>query len=219
VLVAEAGDHLQQGGNDGHAAQVGDPGSIARALVAGPDVLVCDEPVSALDVSVQAQILNLIKDLKARFALTVLFIAHDLAVVRNISDRVAVMYLGKLCEIGASDALYGRAAHPYTRALLAAVPPAEPGVSWAPPATLDVEPASPVDPPSGCRFRTRCPLATERCARQEPQLRPVGGHPDHYVACHHAESAEPPAADGRPHREGGIVTALREPRQREGDRP
>jgi len=154
---------------------------IARALVLDPDVIICDEPVSALDVSVQAQILNLLEDMKARYGLTLLFIAHDLAVVKNVSDRVAVMYLGKICEIATPDDLYLRPSHPYTAALLSAIPLPDPTVvpeTVALPGDLP----SPLDPPSGCRFRTRCPRAGERCAQEEPQVREIG--PDHYIACH-----------------------------------
>ncbi len=155
--------------------------SIARAVVMDPEILICDEPVSALDVSVQAQILNLLEDMKERYGLTLVFISHDLSVVRNVSDRVAVMYLGKLCEVGDADALYERPAHPYTRVLLASAPEPAPTVD---PSDADIgdEIPSPIDPPSGCRFRTRCPRATERCAAEEPVMRQVGD--DHYVACH-----------------------------------
>jgi peptide/nickel transport system ATP-binding protein len=156
---------------------------IARSLVLDPDVLICDEPVSALDVSVQAQILNLLEDMKARYGLTMLFIAHDLAVVKNISDRIAVMYLGRICEIGNSDALYRQPAHPYTNALMESIPEPEPGVlrtagKWDTQAELP----SPLDPPSGCRYRTRCPRAEGVCAEVDPPLRKVGD--DHHVACH-----------------------------------
>jgi len=156
---------------------------IARALVLDPTLLICDEPVSALDVSVQAQILNLLEDLKASHELTMVFIAHDLAVVKNVSDRVAVMYLGKLCEVGPTDALYAAPAHPYTAALLDAVPEPDPDAGDAGPA-LEGDLPSPLAPPSGCRFRTRCPRAQDRCAAEEPVLRPVGDDPDHVVACH-----------------------------------
>jgi peptide/nickel transport system ATP-binding protein len=154
---------------------------LARSLVLDPEVLICDEPVSALDVSVQAQILNLLEAMKARYGLTLVFIAHDLAVVKNISDRVAVMYLGKLCEQAPADVLYEVPAHPYTRSLLGSVPRPEPGTEPTEPA-LQGELPSPIAPPSGCRFRTRCPRATDRCAVEEPQMRAIG--PDHHVACH-----------------------------------
>ena len=155
--------------------------SIARALMADPDLLICDEPVSALDVSVQAQILNLLADLKQRFRLTMVFIAHDLAVVKNVSDRVAVMYLGKLVEVAGSDELYRSAAHPYTEALLASIPEPDPDHSSDHKA-LTGELPSPLNPPSGCRFRTRCPYVQPRCAEEEPLLREVA--PGHQVACH-----------------------------------
>ncbi|TYP90505.1 ABC transporter ATP-binding protein [Blastococcus xanthinilyticus] len=165
---------------------------IARSLVLDPDVLICDEPVSALDVSVQAQILNLLEDMKARYGLTMLFIAHDLAVVKNISDRVAVMYLGKICEVGTADAVYARPAHPYTNALLASVPRPDPEAR-APSAPLEGDVPSPIDPPSGCRFRTRCPKAQERCAAEEPLVREIG--PDHFIACHFpVDAPEAPAS-------------------------
>ena len=156
--------------------------SIARALVLRPRLLVCDEPVSSLDVSVQAQILNLLEDAKPRFGLTMLFIAHDLAVVKNISDRVAVMYLGRLCEIAPSNRFEENAAHPYTATLLAAIPEARPQTKRQPGRLPKGEIPSPLDPPSGCRFRTRCPKAAPRCAEEEPRLRPIA--PDHLVACH-----------------------------------
>jgi peptide/nickel transport system ATP-binding protein len=155
--------------------------SIARALVMRPKVLICDEMVSALDVSVQAQILNLVEDLKASYGLTVLFIAHDLAVVKNISDRVAVMYLGRLCEVGTAEDLYRSPLHHYTSALLASVVEPDPTATRIH-APLQGEPPSPMDPPSGCRFRTRCPAAQARCAAEVPELREI--EPGHQVACH-----------------------------------
>jgi peptide/nickel transport system ATP-binding protein len=170
---------------------------LARSLVLEPDVLICDEPVSALDVSVQAQILNLLAAMKLRYGLTMLFIAHDLAVVRYISDRVAVMYLGKLCEVAPADGLYGRPAHPYTRALLASVPQPEPG-SLAPAPGVGGELPSPVDPPSGCRFRTRCPRATDLCRLEEPQMRAIDD--GHFVACHFPHEAEPLGGGSGPQR-------------------
>jgi peptide/nickel transport system ATP-binding protein len=156
---------------------------IARALVMDPEVLILDEPVSALDVSVQAQILNLLEQLRARFGLAMLFVSHDLGVVKNISDRIVVMYLGKVCEVAPPDEVFARPAHPYTKALLASIPGQELGL----PAASDLisgELPSPLDPPSGCRFRTRCPLADERCASEEPALRNLGD--GRFVACHHA---------------------------------
>ncbi|ACZ00234.1 MULTISPECIES: ABC transporter ATP-binding protein [Thermomonospora] len=155
---------------------------IARALMMDPKVLICDEPVSSLDVSVQAQILNLLEETKARYGLSMVFIAHDIAVVKNISDRIMVMYLGKICEVVPSGALAGAARHPYTRLLLASVPEVSRTAEPPPPDRRPAELPSPLNPPSGCRFRTRCPLATDRCATEEPRLRQVGD--DHYLACH-----------------------------------
>jgi peptide/nickel transport system ATP-binding protein len=157
--------------------------SIARALVMEPQLIICDEPVSALDVSVQAQILNMLEDLKEKYGLTLVFIAHDLAVVKNISDRVAVMYLGKMCEISESDELYENPAHPYTQLLLGSVPIPDPLVALDEEVAVEGDLPSPLNPPSGCRFRTRCPLADEICERVEPEMRKVSD--DHYVACHH----------------------------------
>ena len=156
--------------------------SIARAVITDPKLIICDEPVSALDVSVQAQILNLLEEMKQRYNLTMLFIAHDLAVVKNVSDRVAVMYLGKLCEVGPPDQLYASPAHPYTAALLAAIPVPDPGSPPDRSRVLGGEIPSNTNPPSGCRFRTRCPKAQAQCAEEEPQLRSVG--PEQFVACH-----------------------------------
>jgi peptide/nickel transport system ATP-binding protein len=153
---------------------------IARALVPEPKVLICDEPVSALDVSVQAQIINLLEDMKARYGLTMLFIAHDLTVVKNISDRVIVMYLGKICEIGPADELFENPAHPYTRTLLDSIP--DPDEATVSSGSIPGELPSPLNPPSGCRFRTRCPRAQARCVSDEPQIRLLDG--EHYVACH-----------------------------------
>ncbi len=172
-----AGDRYPREFSGGQCQRI----SIARALVMKPKVLICDEMVSALDVSVQAQILNLVEDLKARYGLTLVFIAHDLAVVKNVSDRVAVMYLGRLCEIAPSDELYSRPAHPYTEALLSAVLEPDPSKEHSH-VTLSGEPPSPIDPPSGCRFRTRCPKAEERCAAEVPELREIAT--GHQVACH-----------------------------------
>jgi peptide/nickel transport system ATP-binding protein len=155
--------------------------AVARALALQPRLIVCDEPVASLDVSVQAQVLNLLHDVKARNDLSLIFISHDLAVVRNISDTIAVMYLGKIVEIGAADAIYARPAHPYTRQLLDAVPVPDPQVRVRP-AVARGEAPSPANPPSGCRFRTRCPRAQDVCAAVEPQLSALG--PRQHVACH-----------------------------------
>lgn len=156
--------------------------AIARSLILEPSLLVCDEPVSALDVSVQAQILNLLEDLKQQYGLSMLFIAHDVAVVKNISDRVAVMYLGKLCEVAPAETITSRCAHPYTQTLIDAVPVPDPDVSARSTEARPAEPASPLAPPSGCRFRTRCPKAQAKCAAEEPIFRSIGD--DHFVACH-----------------------------------
>jgi peptide/nickel transport system ATP-binding protein len=156
--------------------------SIARAVVTDPKLIICDEPVSALDVSVQAQIINLLADMKARYGLTLVFIAHDLAVVKNVSDVVAVMYLGKLCEFGPPDEMYEKPSHPYTAALLAAIPEPDPDVRPEEREVLIGEIPSPISPPSGCRFRTRCPKAQHRCAEEEPVVREI--RPGRFVACH-----------------------------------
>jgi peptide/nickel transport system ATP-binding protein len=156
--------------------------SIARALVLNPEFIVCDEPVSALDVSIRAQILNLLEEMKARFGLTLLFIAHDLAVVKAVSDRVAVMYLGRLCEVGPPEQLFEGPGHPYTALLIEAIPVPDPDVRPAERVPLG-EPPSPIAPPSGCRFRTRCVRADKRCSEEVPELREVA--PNRHVACHH----------------------------------
>jgi peptide/nickel transport system ATP-binding protein len=167
---------------------------IARALMMRPTVLICDEPVSSLDVSVQAQILNLLEETKKRFELSLVFIAHDVSVVKNISDRVMVLYLGKACEIVPSDHMHQTSLHPYTRMLLASIPGERTESDPESSPVLDTsvrstELPSPLDPPSGCRFRTRCPLATDLCAEQEPRLREVA--PGHMVACHHVATTVP----------------------------
>ncbi|HIV80757.1 MAG TPA: dipeptide ABC transporter ATP-binding protein [Candidatus Avanaerovorax faecigallinarum] len=156
--------------------------SIARALALNPRLVICDEPVSALDVSIQSQILNLLGDLQAEMNLTYVFISHDLSVVRYLSDRVCVMFLGKVCELGITRDIYARPLHPYTQFLLEAVPIPDPERRKEAKNMLSGEIPSPVNPPSGCYFRTRCPYATEKCAQEAPALREV--EPDRFVACH-----------------------------------
>jgi oligopeptide transport system ATP-binding protein len=165
--------------------------AIARALALGPALIICDEAVSSLDMLIRAQVLNLFERLRSELQLSYLFIAHDLSLVKHVSDRVAVMYLGKICEIAPATALYREPQHPYTLALLASIPSPDPRAQ--PPeldATVHGEPASPINPPSGCRFRTRCPRAQERCALEEPELRLLGSN--HYAACHFPVSQPAP---------------------------
>ncbi|MGP4025910.1 ABC transporter ATP-binding protein [Actinomadura sp. 3N407] len=157
--------------------------AIARAIALNPALVICDEPVASLDVLIQAQVLNLFERLRAELGLSYLFISHDMALVKQVSDRVAVMHLGQIAEIGPSEELYRRPLHPYTSALLNSIPGLDPSTGRVRrPAPMSGEPPSPIEPPSGCRFRTRCPFARERCAAEAPRLREL--EPDRQVACH-----------------------------------
>jgi oligopeptide/dipeptide ABC transporter ATP-binding protein len=185
-LGAEAMDRYPHEFSGGQRQRIG----IARAMVLNPELLVADEPVSALDVSVQAQVINLMRDLQREFNLGYLFIAHDLSVVRHISDEVAIMYLGRIVETGPKTTLFAKPRHPYTQGLLLSVPVPDPTKRRGAHAPLAGGLPDPADPPPGCTFHPRCPHATDICRREQPLLRPIGNAQT--VACHHAEEVVAP---------------------------
>ena len=189
----DAADRFAHEFSGGQRQRIG----IARAIALEPEVVICDEPVSALDVSIQSQVLNLLQDLQRRLGLTYVFISHDLAVVRYIADRVAVMYLGRLVEIADTDDLYDSPRHPYTHALMQSLPLPDPRKRGRG-APLEGDVPSPRNPPSGCHFHTRCKYAKDVCKREIPQLIPLKTNPSHRVACHLVHSGELPAFTDAP---------------------
>ena len=181
-LPASAADKYPHEFSGGQRQRIG----IARAIALNPKIVICDEPVSALDVSIQSQVVNLLLELQEELGLSYVFIAHDLAVVRHVSDKVAVMYLGEIVEYTDADNIYEKPMHPYTQALISAIPEADPTLNKQR-IVLEGEVPSPINPPSGCKFNPRCMYATEKCKTEKPVYRPVEGEKEHFVACHHSE--------------------------------